>query len=374
MAIRVLHLIGSLRLGGAQVVVKQIVENASGSVEHFVYPLRCRQIDIPIKGHILSNSYPNYDPRKFFDILKICKKHNIDIIHAHLHKPILGALLATYFQKIPVIVHEHGPIFRPGIQYTAYRFLLRCFQKRLSVVIANSRATAYELTRKARIPESKIRIIHNAVGLDTFRPNPEARKSVRRDYSFCDDDIVIGFIGRLHKVKGVDLLVNAIPLLLRVNPNFKLVLVGEGPLRKSLEQQVRNDGTASHVRFTGFQENVAEIMTAFDLGCVPSRQDAFGMAALEMMSMKVPLVSSDVEGLAELVQDRKTALALKNNTPKEIAAKILELAADDNLKGQLQENASSFCQQFGIPHFANQINDIYREIGHADRATNQDED
>ncbi|MHC5139977.1 MAG: glycosyltransferase, partial [Planctomycetota bacterium] len=208
MPTRVLHIIGSLRLGGAQVCLKQIVEhNNDPDIEHFVYPLRCKQVDIPIEGNILSNPYRNYDPRKFFDILKVCKKHKIDIIHAHLHKPILGGLLATYFQKTPVIVHEHGPIFRPGIQYAAYRLGLRLLSKRSYAIIANSRATAHELMRRSGVPKSNIHVIYNAVDLKNFQPDPDAREAVRQQFSFSDNDIVIGFVGRLHPVKGVDLLV-----------------------------------------------------------------------------------------------------------------------------------------------------------------------
>ena len=96
MSIRVLHIIGNLRSGGAQVCLKQIVENNdTQEIEHFIYPLRCKHMDIPIDGHIIKLPYPNYDPRKFYAIFSLCKKYDIDIIHAHLHKPIIGALLAA---------------------------------------------------------------------------------------------------------------------------------------------------------------------------------------------------------------------------------------------------------------------------------------
>ena len=362
MAIRILHLIGSLRLGGAQVVVKHIVENASEGVEHYVYPLRSKKIDIPIEGNILSNPYRNYDPRKFFDILRVCRKYNIDIIHAHLHKPILGALLATYFQKIPVIVHEHGPIFRPGIQYAIYRLGLQLLHKRSHTIIANSHATAHELMRRGGVPKSDIHVIHNAVDLNRFQPDPDARKAARQQFSFSDNDIVIGFVGRLHPVKGVDLLVQAMPSLVHKNPHFKLILVGTGPLADSLKKQVRDNGMVSHVFFAGFQENIHEVVNCFDIGCMPSRQEPFGIVALEMMSMNIPLVCSAAEGLAELVTDRQTALALKENTPDMIASCILELSQDAALKEQLKANASSFCRQFSVQQFVHKIEAMYPQF------------
>ncbi len=108
MAIRVLHITSSLGQGGAQVCVKYLVENAGSGVEPFVYPLRYGGIDISVNGEVAELAYPNYDVRKFFSILRLCREHRIDIIHAHLEKSILGGLLASYFCKGCVVVHEHG--------------------------------------------------------------------------------------------------------------------------------------------------------------------------------------------------------------------------------------------------------------------------
>ncbi|MHC4951847.1 MAG: glycosyltransferase family 4 protein, partial [Planctomycetota bacterium] len=178
--------------------------------------------------------------------------------------------------------------------------------------------------------------------------DPDAREAVRQQFSFSDNDIVIGFVGRLHPVKGVDLLVQAMPLLIQENPHFKLMLVGTGPLADSLKKQAHDNGTASHICFAGFQGNVAEIMNAFDI-------------ALEMMSMNVPLVCSVAEGLAELVKNRQTALTLKENTPDTIASCILELSRNKDLQEQLKTNASSFCLQFGTQQFTQKIEALYSQ-------------
>ena len=80
MTVKVLHIIGNLKLGGAQVCVKYLVENTTMvDVENFVYPLRGREIDITVDGNIIKYPYCNYDPRKFFAIFKLCKKYDIDI-------------------------------------------------------------------------------------------------------------------------------------------------------------------------------------------------------------------------------------------------------------------------------------------------------
>ena len=128
MAVKVLHIIGSLGCGGAQVALKHIVENIdSEEVTAFIYPLRSREVLMPIEGNIITRAYRNYDPRKFLTILRLCKKHDIDILSSHLTKPIMGCLLASFFHKCKVVVHEHGPVFEKGFQYSFYRFVLRLF-------------------------------------------------------------------------------------------------------------------------------------------------------------------------------------------------------------------------------------------------------
>ncbi len=362
MAIRVLHVIGSLRLGGAQVVLKQIVENASDDVEHFVYPLRSKQIDIPIDGNVLLNGYPNYDVRKFFDILKLCKRHRIDIIHAHLHKPILGALLATYLTKIPVIVHEHGSIARPGLQYTGYRVLLRLLKKRARLFIAVSEAAAGQLNAYAGVNPACIEVIHNAVDRTRFSPDASVRLTIREELGMPPEETVIGFAGRLSAVKGPDLLLEAFDLLLKKISGCTLVYAGDGEMRDDLEAKAKALGIEKSVRFLGFREDVAAVMSAFDIGCVPSRQESFGISALEMMSMKIPLVSNNIYGLAEIASDEENALIPAQNTPTEICSCLERLIEDETLRQSLAEHAAVTAQQFDVSQLVLKVNGIYRDI------------
>ncbi len=363
MTIRVLHIIGSLRLGGAQTCLKYLMErNRNPDIEQFVYPLRPRPVEIEIDAPIIEFDYPNYDPRKFRAILQICRNHHIDIIHAHLHKPILGALLATYFRNVRVVVHEHGPIFRPGIQYNAYRRLLRRLKHRASWFIATSHATARQLEKVANVDPQQIEVIYNAVDLETFKPNAAARNRFRREYHFTDDDMVLGYAGRLHEVKGVDLLIEAMAILLKQSPRYRLLLLGHGPDQPTLEKRVQQLGIQQHVQFLGFRRDVAEFMNAFDIGVVPSRQEPFGIVALEFMRAKVPLVCSDADGLAEFVRHEENALVPSPNTPENIAACIERLALDPDLAGKISEAAYRGTETFGVENQIQALERVYRQV------------
>jgi glycosyltransferase involved in cell wall biosynthesis len=363
MPIRVLHIIGSLCLGGAQVVLKQIVEHSDPArFEHFVYPLRCGNPEIPITKNVLSHSRFNYDPRKLADILRICREYKIDMIHTHLHKDAIAGLLSTFFQNVPVVVHEHGAIFLPGLQYTGFRVLLRLLCGRASAFIANSRASARQLIKASGVSPSKITVIYNAVDTAVFQPCPDARKKIRARLNIPDDAVVIGFAGRLHRDKGIDLLVEAMGALCRENLNFQLLILGGGPMENDLHRRVAELNIAANVHFAGFQPDIAEWLNTFDIGCLPSRNESFGLAAVEMMAMNIPLVCTDVDGLAELTAAGRNAAVIKENSPRGIAAEIRCLTADTALRTQISKNAFEFAKQFSVETFIAKIEALYSNL------------
>ena len=362
MSIRVLHIIGSLKLGGAQVCLKYLVENASKEIETFVYPLRCKDAKIPVDCDLITFPYVNYNPWKFFAILKICRKYHIDIIHAHLEKPILGSLLATFFCGARVIIHEHGPVFRKGWKYCIYRFLLRLLRKRASVFIAVSNAAADLLIQKVKVNPNLIKVVHNAVDRNIFGPDLRKRQRVREKLLVNQNDVVLGYVGRLNYVKGVDLLINAMPLLLKQYDHYYLVIVGQGDQHNSLKNLSEQLGVADHVRFLGFCDNVTDTMNAFDIGVIPSRQEPFGIVALEFMSTKIPIVCSGVDGLAEFVKDGVTTLVTQNNDPVEICTAVSNLINDANLRKKLIDSAYQYSEKFAVPNYVKAIEEIYKEV------------
>ena len=363
MPIKVLHVISSMGLGGAQVCVKYLVENATSSkIETLVYPLRCQGIDIPINGNIMINKYKNYDPRKFFDILKLCRNNNIDIIHAHLEKPILGSLLATFFCNVKVIIHEHGPVFRKGYHYIVYRTFLRLLRNRASAFIAVSNSAAKQLTTRVGVSPEQICVINNAVDREKFTANRQKRIDIRKQLSIKDNDIVIGFLGRLSSVKGVDTVINAMPVLLKQNPDYLFIVLGHGPELNSLKTLARRLEIADRVKFLGFREDASEVMNLFDIGVVPSRQEPFGIVALEFMSMQIPLVSTGVDGLGELVSDRETAMVTEVDNAEQIAACIDLLTKDKQLSDRITSTAYEFSNKFGITQYIQAVEKVYENL------------
>jgi len=362
-SLRILHVIGSLGCGGAQVVLRHLVESMDKELfEQWVYVLRCQGVQMPVKGRVITKSYRNYDPRKFFTILRLCKKLDVDIVSAHLTKPIIGCLLATFFRRFKLVVHEHGPVLGTGLEPFLYRMALRLLWRRATVFVAVSQETADFLTRKIKIPVDRVKVVNNAVDLDIFDPQLISKNQAREKLGISLDDFVLGFVGRLCNQKGVDLLIEAAALLMQRSRRYLLLLAGDGQCRTSLEQQARELGFADRVRFLGFCSNISEVMATFDVGIVPSRWEPFGIVCLEMMRMKVPVVSSGVQGLAEIIKDQKTGLVTTDNTPTEIARCVQRLYKDELLRNELVKTAYQFCDRFSTVEYAKTMSRLYEQI------------
>ena len=363
MPVRVLHVVSNLSGGGAQVALKYLVENTDAKdIISFVYPLRQSHIDVSVTGKVIKLPYRNYDPRKFLFIVKFCRANDIDIIHAHLEKATILCLTASFFCNARVVVHEHGPVLFKGFEFTVYRRLFRLLRRRVARAIAVSQAVTTQLVKKVGLDTNQVKIVPNAVDFTKFKPGHPARDRIRKLLGVVSNDIVVGFVGRLHYIKGPDIFIEAAALLLKQSCQYLFVLVGQGPCYQDLLSLVQKLGIADRVRFLGFRDDIACVMDAFDVAVIPSRQEAHPLAALEIMRKKIPLICSGVGGLAQTVEDGVTALVLRENTPQHICNCVERLMSDSSLRNKLIENAYQLSLQFSIENYVNAVRKIYSEI------------
>ena len=362
MAIKILHLISGLPPGGAEICLKGLVENnPDPQIQQWVYPLRNRPKEITISGNIIRRNYFNYDPRKLLTIIKFCRQHKIDIIHGHLVKGNLAALLAKPFTNARLIVHEHGSIFHKGQDDILYRMGLRMLKSQVDIFLPVSDCCRQHLIDSVGTKPEKIEVLHNAIDLQRFNPGNYDSIAIRKEYGFEADDIVLGFVGRLVPLKGADLLLPAFSDLLKKYSRLKLLLIGDGALRDTINHQIADLGLTNKVVLAGHLENVAPAIAAFDMAIVPSREESFGIAALECMAMARPLVCSDVFGLAELATDGENAIVCQPDSAS-IAAVVDKLLNNPQLATTIAQNARQFAQQFSLQNQINKLTNLYYQL------------
>jgi glycosyltransferase involved in cell wall biosynthesis len=368
MKIRVLHVIDHLGYGGAPFVVKNIVERVPADlIESRVCALRANPRPIPLDAPVINLQCRKYHPGAVRAIAAVAANHRIDIIHAHLQKAVVCSLLARKWYSSRLILHEHGPIFRGGAG-CIYRLLLGRLGPRADAIIANSEATKAAVQAVLSRGDIPITVVANFIDMSRFDPDSHDRNVTRQSLGLGDDEFVVGFVGRLDRAKGVDLLIDAAAILNDASRGVRIVIVGDGPERNRLEQQVRRLGLDGVVVLAGLQENTAAVMRAFDAGVVPSRREAFGIAALEMMRMKVPVIVSPVGGLPELVRDGQTGLVLARLDAGAIAQCVRRLEHDDALRASLTRDAFEHARSFDGRREVQQIVDIYERLMSAGEA------
>jgi len=359
--IRVLHVIDHLGFGGAPFVVKNIVERMPDRIESIVCALRPNPRSLPIDATVITLKSRKYSPRAPLSIAKICRQQRIDIVHAHLQKAVLSSLWAKRRRGAKVVIHEHGPIFREGAG-GVYRRFLRWLGPRADAIIANSEAakSAVENVICAGYPE--IDVVANFIDLERFDPERYDGAVVRQSLGLGADCFVVGFVGRLDRAKGADLLVDAAGALRNERDSYCFFLVGEGHERQRLQERIRQLGLETTVILAGLHEDPAAVMRAFDVGVVPSRREAFGIAALELMRMRVPVIVSPVGGLPELVRDGQMGILLPRLTPDAIAQAIRTAAWDSVLRERLSAKAFEHASSFDGQRSIEQVVEIYERL------------
>lgn len=352
---RILHLIDHYGFGGAQVLIKGIFEAQKGSNDIFAFSLRKKsdkEVEINHKNFIVSDRKLNII-RSFKDIVDIVNKNKITVLHCHLlNSQIFGLLIKSFFKKdIKLIFHEHGRIFRKNFLYSIF---LSIVKRKVDLFIAVSKATRKEFIKQAGIKKEKIRVMYNFINInqDLNEFNIEA---IKRTYKL-DNSYVIGFVGRLDRIKGCDILIKAFSKLLF---DAKLLIIGDGNEKNNLMRDVNALNIQKKVIFCGYQKNIIPYIKQMNCLIVPSRSESFGVACLEGQIMGVPVIVSRVGGLTEIVEDQYNGLVFNKNDHLDLANKIIALKKDSELRIKLAKNGLQTVNKYSLSNYLKKLEAIY---------------
>lgn len=355
--IRVLHIIDKLEIGGAQALIRDIISSKSSkNFEFFICTLRSFPNEIEMKSkNIIRLNKSKYNLFCFLDIFRIAKKYKIDIMHLHLHKSIIMGVIASIFGSWKVTIHQHSRI------RGYYRTFLRIFKDYIDAFIAVSETIRGELIHKVFIPSNKIRIISNHIDLNRFRLTAD-RELTRSNLGIEPSDIVLGFVGRLVEQKGCEILLKAIRNLPKIKYTIILLIIGEGELRPTLMKMGRNLGSKKRSIFLGFQQDLLKYLSIFDIAIIPSIFEPFGIVALEYMAVKVPIISSNVSGLSELIKNERNGILFRKGSINELKNAIQTMISNERLRNNLALNGYKTVKKFDIGKILPYYVKLYNEL------------
>jgi glycosyltransferase involved in cell wall biosynthesis len=309
-----------------------------------------------------------FDPATLPALLKELDRRKADVVHLHGYGASTFGRLAAAIRHLPVVVHEHANLTdTPWFQKIADRLLAPA----TDIAIAVSRSTA-EFTINARlIPAERTRVVYLGVPLEEFSRERTAADvaAARGALGVPDGAFAIGTVTRLMPSKGNGYLVEATRQVIDVLPDARVYIVGEGELQGELEAQAAALKLGDRLVFTGFRRDVAEALAAFDLVVFPSLWEGTPLTVLETLAMGKPIVSTDADGLQDVLTHGQDAIMVRRRDAKALADAIVELARAPEERARLSANARRTGAQYDIDVFVKKMERLYVLLHETSRAT-----
>jgi len=345
--IKLLHIIPSLEIGGAQEIIVEIAKNINK--DKFKMMVYCLQNKSELLENIcsqgvevvLSNQKSNYDFKILPKIVNFLKKERPDIIHTWMFGADLWGRLAAILTNVPIKVSSIVS------KYEIYKWknhladrLLEPFTDKF--IFCNDSAIDFSI-RRSGVKQSKIVKLSEPVDVEKFyrlkeRVSEYKRDSFRQRFGIRKDLPIVGIIARLEEQKGVKYFIEAAGILEK-DINAQYLIVGNGTLRYNLENYVKELRIKSPVIFTGFQHDLPLIYSLLDVLVISSIWEGKPLVMLYAMAAEVPVVGVGIDGIAEVLIENETGFPCKPRDSFALAESIKKAITKTEMLKRITEQA-----------------------------------
>jgi glycosyltransferase involved in cell wall biosynthesis len=289
------------------------------------------------------------------------REHAIDVVHSNANYDRTCAALAAAFRPV---CHVAGVHSAHSIQHN----ITHLVRNRWGVdrFIADAEAVKTVLTQEDGIPASRITVVPIGVESGIMEDRARVRAEVRAELGIAADTIAIGNVARLVPFKGHQCLLDAAAVVLRKRTTVVFPIVGDGELLERLQAQARSLGIERHVRFLGFRDDLDRLYTAFDIYCHSSLElaaEAFPLAILRALASGLPVVCTNVGGIAMMVEDGTSGYLCPPDDPRSLGNALLKVSDDPALRASMGEaSLSLFNRRFHAQAMAEKVEKVYEEV------------
>ena len=292
-------------------------------------------------------------------VVRLLRRSNFSIVHTHSPLPAVVARLVP-LRRRPTFVHtEHSTWERYRLPT---RLLNSLTMRRNDALIAVSASVAHSMRSSAirrLLSGSEPVVIYHGIDEAAVCSGADARRSARGLLGFGDDVRLVGTVGSLTPKKDQATLIHA---LARSASAARLVVIGDGPLRKELPDLAARLGVAERVSFLGVRDDVQRLLPALDLFVLPSRHEGLGLALLEAMSAGICCIGTNVGGIPEVIRDGQTGILVPAGDPATMATAIDTLLNDPERCRELAEAAKATISSFSIARAMAKVAEIYDQL------------
>jgi L-malate glycosyltransferase len=285
-------------------------------------------------------------PIGIYQLARLIQKHRIEIINIHFPSDYCFYFgLCRRILSFRLVTSVHGADFFPsGNPKPRYSRLIRFLLSASDLIVAPSESYRKDFLSVFPALNEKTIFIHNGIDLDEMGAPQEGNRSDQDRYILC--------IAAHNLKKGLDVLIRAIALLRDVDPSFKVLLVGDGPLRGQLEELVRSLGIENRISFLGRRgrPEIVKLLHGAEAVVLPSRSEPFGIAVIEALACKKPVVATTVGGIPEIIESGKNGILVEPDNPAALAEVLVTVLRDAPLCRALASNGYVTVQE----HFSSE--------------------
>lgn len=361
---RVLHIIESLDFGGAEKIVVGLANSMLDTHDVAVCCLKNigvlgAELDPRIQTFCFNKGEGN-DYLLPARLAALIRKNHFDIVHTHNWGVFLEGGLAGWLGGARMLLHTvHGPYtdydrslqsrLKVALRHTLERFIAQRFDH----IVAVSDAIRAYIEQDVGIPPARLLTIHNGIPAIADKP------------LIYPDRPTVTFmtVGRLAPIKNHAMLLKAFAEIVPAHPQFRLVIVGDGPERDSIENFIRQQGLEAYVWLTGFRSDVPTMLRDADIFVLTSRYEGISLALLEAMRAGLPVIATAVGGIPETVRDGETGVLVGLEDQAALAQNMIALAdSKDRCHAMGSQGRDFFAKEFSLAAMLSRYLELYAKI------------
>ena len=300
-------------------------------------------------------------------LYRIFRQENFDIVHTHTAKTGILGRMAARLAGVPKVIHfSHGHNFYgyfgplgSKLVIMLERFMDRFTDKFIALTeLEKNDLFLYKVTEPA-----KVMVINSGLELNKYRKTDIDKAKKRKELQLEENVPIVGMISRLEPVKGPQYLVEAAKAIIAKVPQVKFLILGEGSLRAKLTARCQELGMADKFIFTGWREDIPEILSLLDILVLPSLNEAVGRVLIEAGAAGIPVVATKVGGIPEIVKDGETGFLVPPQDADTLAKTIIVLLENEEKRKSLGEVAKKWIdEKFSADNMVTSVTNLYLEM------------
>lgn len=362
-----LHIIDTTGPGGAETVFIDLISNLPEQLYRSIVVIHGKgwvYDELNRRGiePVILEAKGSFNWRYLKNLLSLIRREKVAIIQSHLLGSNVYSALAGLLSRTPVVAVFHGAV-DVSEQERLSSLKFSAINAGAAVIVAVSKDLRDNIVERTALSSKKTRVIYN--GINTAQFKRPKKTDLRQQFSWPEDDVIVGSLGNIRPAKAYDELLKAAALTIRLKKNVRFVIAGQGKgkLYESLLELRSELKLDEHVFFLGFNDDPADFLSNLDLFLLSSRSEGFSISTIQAMAAGLPVIVTRSGGPQEIVRHKESGWLIDTAAPQQIANAVIRLVDDPALRQRLAIAGQNHAiKTFDIKNMIRSYEEIYSAV------------